>query len=133
MKVVVAEQERARASYEVLCKVLCHNICVVIQSMYELGVEPMFWRNARDQTSQEETLDISSRQRGASPEEYEQMMDPSYGVTRVFPVRAFHRQIHSLWGQLFSFRFATNLYQIPRHEVGVRPLICERLDALRFC
>jgi transposase len=27
---------------EVLCKVLCHNICVVIQSMYELGIEPKF-------------------------------------------------------------------------------------------
>jgi transposase len=25
---------------EVLCKVLCHNLCCVIQSMYELGVEP---------------------------------------------------------------------------------------------
>jgi hypothetical protein len=25
------------------CKVLCHNICVVIQSMYELGIEPAFW------------------------------------------------------------------------------------------
>ena len=23
---------------EALCKVLCHNICVVIQSMYELGI-----------------------------------------------------------------------------------------------
>jgi hypothetical protein len=28
---------------ELLCKVLCHNICVVIQSMYELGIEPTFW------------------------------------------------------------------------------------------
>lgn len=28
---------------ELLCKVLCHNLCVVIQSMYELGVEPLFW------------------------------------------------------------------------------------------
>jgi hypothetical protein len=28
---------------ELLCKVLCHNICVVIQSMFELGVEPTFW------------------------------------------------------------------------------------------
>ncbi len=28
---------------ELLCKVLCHNICVVIQSVYELGVEPTFW------------------------------------------------------------------------------------------
>src|ERR1051325_7878462 len=27
---------------EALCKVLCHNLCVVIQSMREFGVEPMF-------------------------------------------------------------------------------------------
>jgi transposase len=27
---------------EVLCKILCHNICVLIQSIYELGIEPMF-------------------------------------------------------------------------------------------
>jgi transposase len=28
---------------EVLCKVLCHNICVLIQSIFELGLEPTFW------------------------------------------------------------------------------------------
>ena len=28
---------------EVLCKVLCHNICVLIQSVYELGLAPTFW------------------------------------------------------------------------------------------
>ncbi len=28
---------------EVLCKVLCHNICILIQSIYELGLEPTFW------------------------------------------------------------------------------------------
>lgn len=28
---------------EVLCKVLCHNVCCLIQSIYELGVEPTFW------------------------------------------------------------------------------------------
>lgn len=28
---------------EVLCKVLCHNICVLIQSTFELGLEPIFW------------------------------------------------------------------------------------------
>ena len=28
---------------EVLCKVLAHNLCVLIQSMYELGVQPTFW------------------------------------------------------------------------------------------
>ena len=34
---------------EVLCKILCHNICVLIQEMYELGIEPTFW------TAQKET------------------------------------------------------------------------------
>jgi transposase len=29
-----------------LCKVLCHNLCVVIQSMYELNVTPEFWSEA---------------------------------------------------------------------------------------
>jgi len=28
---------------EVLCKIICHNICVLIQSIYELGLEPTFW------------------------------------------------------------------------------------------
>jgi Transposase DDE domain len=28
---------------EVLCKLLCHNICVVHQSHVELGIEPVFW------------------------------------------------------------------------------------------
>jgi transposase len=28
---------------EVLCKVLCHNVCCLIQSIYELGIEPTFW------------------------------------------------------------------------------------------
>ncbi|HYR75894.1 MAG TPA: transposase [Pyrinomonadaceae bacterium] len=31
---------------EALCKVLCHNICVVIQSMHEFGVEPTFLAEA---------------------------------------------------------------------------------------
>ncbi|HEX3463876.1 MAG TPA: hypothetical protein VHS78_07510 [Candidatus Elarobacter sp.] len=29
---------------EVLCKVLCHNLCCLVQSMYELGVQPEFWK-----------------------------------------------------------------------------------------
>lgn len=28
---------------EALCKVLSHNLCCVIQSMYELGINPVFW------------------------------------------------------------------------------------------
>jgi hypothetical protein len=27
---------------EVLAKVLCHNICVLIQAMYEFGIDPDF-------------------------------------------------------------------------------------------
>ncbi len=30
---------------EVLCKFLCHNICCLIQSQYELGTEPVFWKD----------------------------------------------------------------------------------------
>jgi hypothetical protein len=30
---------------EALLKVLCHNICVVVQSIYELGIEPAFWQD----------------------------------------------------------------------------------------
>jgi transposase len=28
---------------EALLKVLCHNLCVLVQSIYELGIEPVFW------------------------------------------------------------------------------------------
>jgi transposase len=30
---------------ETLCKVLCHNIVVLIHEMYELGIEPIFWQS----------------------------------------------------------------------------------------
>lgn len=32
---------------EALCKALCHNICVLIQSMYELGINPVSWSGIR--------------------------------------------------------------------------------------
>ena len=28
---------------EVLCKILCRNICCLIQAIYELRIEPAFW------------------------------------------------------------------------------------------
>lgn len=30
---------------EALCKVLCHNLCCLIQSMFELNIKPEFWEN----------------------------------------------------------------------------------------
>lgn len=35
---------------EVLCKILCHNICCVVQAIYELGIQPVFWPEAADAT-----------------------------------------------------------------------------------
>jgi len=31
---------------EVLCKVPCHNLCVLVVSIYELGIESAFWAEA---------------------------------------------------------------------------------------
>lgn len=33
---------------EVLCKVVCHNLCVLVQSIYELGIVPTFWAESAD-------------------------------------------------------------------------------------
>ena len=31
---------------EVLCKIICHNICCLIEESYELGIETEFWKEA---------------------------------------------------------------------------------------
>lgn len=31
---------------ETLCKVLCHNVTVLIHELHELGIEPIFWKNS---------------------------------------------------------------------------------------
>ncbi len=33
---------------EVLCKVICHHLCVLVQSIFELGIEPVFWADSSD-------------------------------------------------------------------------------------
>lgn len=38
-----SKTEKAQIN-EMLCKVLCHNLCCVIQSMYELDIETEFYR-----------------------------------------------------------------------------------------
>jgi len=40
-----SKTERAQIN-EALCKVLCHNICCLIQSMFELGLKPKFYSQA---------------------------------------------------------------------------------------
>ncbi len=39
---VRAKTETAQVN-KVLLKVLCHNLCVLVQAIYELGIEPAFW------------------------------------------------------------------------------------------
>jgi hypothetical protein len=50
IKAKFGEQVRSKTwtaqTNEVLCKILCHNICCVIQSMFELNVKPEFWAEA---------------------------------------------------------------------------------------
>lgn len=38
----VRSKDKTAQLNEVLLKILCHNICVVIQEMFELGIEPNF-------------------------------------------------------------------------------------------
>ena len=40
-----SKSEVGRAN-EALCKVLAHNLCVLIQSIHELGITPTFWPTA---------------------------------------------------------------------------------------
>jgi hypothetical protein len=34
---------------EVLCKLLCHNVCCLIQEQCELGIEPVFWPDEEEE------------------------------------------------------------------------------------
>jgi transposase len=38
---------------ESLCKILCHNVCCLIQSAYELGIEPLFWGEGEQEEAAE--------------------------------------------------------------------------------
>ena len=31
---------------ETLCKILCHNLAVLINETHELGIDPVFWSDA---------------------------------------------------------------------------------------
>ncbi|MDB5306061.1 MAG: Transposase, family protein/SWIM domain fusion [Gemmataceae bacterium] len=32
---------------EVFCKLIAHNLCVLIQEQHELGIDPLFWKDAK--------------------------------------------------------------------------------------
>jgi len=34
---------------EVLCKILCHNICCLVSAIYELGIVPVFWPDQQEE------------------------------------------------------------------------------------
>jgi hypothetical protein len=34
---------------EALCKILAHNICCLIMSQVELGIEPVFWQDSEEE------------------------------------------------------------------------------------
>lgn len=40
---------------EVLCKIIAHNLCVLTQAIYELGLEPKFWPDATQVTKNDAT------------------------------------------------------------------------------
>jgi hypothetical protein len=46
---VRSRTERAQMN-GVLCKALCHNICTIVHSIYELGIVPAFFRGDGGQT-----------------------------------------------------------------------------------
>lgn len=37
-------KNRTAQKNEALCKILCHNLCCLIQSIYEFGLQPEFWK-----------------------------------------------------------------------------------------
>jgi transposase len=44
---------------EILLKVLCHNLCVLVQSIFEFGLEPTFWP--------EKTVEVGARSTASAP------------------------------------------------------------------
>src|SRR3954467_4253560 len=42
---------------EALCKVLCHNLCCLIQSTHELGIEAKFWEETEEKATDVVSID----------------------------------------------------------------------------
>ena len=76
---------------EVLAKVLCHNICVLIQSAYELGVGEMFTIHPRDEL-REGYLRPMQMEEDASPAVLD-CLAAAWLIDRYYPGRS-----HDEWG-----------------------------------
>ena len=46
---------------EVLCKVLCHNICCLVSAMYELGIDPIFSQDAHREVGENRILALTEK------------------------------------------------------------------------
>jgi transposase len=57
----VRSKTEAAMTNEVLCKFLCHNICVVHQSHIELGIAPVFWGNRPTPAANTPTTTLPSK------------------------------------------------------------------------
>ena len=44
-RIIHASKTDAAMKNEVLCKLLSHNLCCLIQEQEELGIAPIFWKN----------------------------------------------------------------------------------------
>jgi len=63
---VQSKSDRGQVN-EVLCKVLYHNLCVLIQAIHELGIEPRFHKHHEKRGSFHETAKVVNSVR-VSPE-----------------------------------------------------------------
>lgn len=51
---------------EALCKILCHNLCCLIQSMFELNIKPEFWAGVPRFNPQKAGLPLSGKPQRAT-------------------------------------------------------------------
>jgi hypothetical protein len=53
----VRSKDSVAMTNEVLCKLICHNICCLIMSQLELGIEPVFWEEMLGKTEARPAFD----------------------------------------------------------------------------
>ena len=54
---------------EVYCKIIAHNLCCLIMSQFELGIEPEFWKDKKVGRNEEAESILSFEQQSMPPSE----------------------------------------------------------------